>query len=101
MRGADSRQIWHKDGLVVRVRLTDDGDLEFAGHDLSNHPFADAYEYWITVPAKDIPTVVAALHGNPGDDMLELVSRHAASIVRHGEMTWLKSLGIEPRFFSP
>ena len=97
MRGTDSREIWRDNGLVVRVRLTDDGDLVFAGQDLKP-PFGDEYEYWITVPAKDIPTVIAALDGRPGDDVLELIAREAAPIIRQGERAWVTSLGIEPGF---
>jgi hypothetical protein len=100
VRGTDSQQIWQEDGLVVRIRLTDDGELVFAGHDLRSAPFGDEYEYWITVPAKDIPTIIAALDGQPGDDVLELVAREAASIVRQGERAWVKSLGIEPGFYA-
>ena len=99
MRGAGSRQIWRQDGLVVEVRLTDEGGLQFAGHDLSSSPFGDEYEYWITVLAKDIPIITTALGGQPGDDVLELVAREAASIIRRGERTWLESLGIQPGFY--
>jgi len=97
VRSTDSREIWRNDGLVVKVRLADNGDLVFAGHDLKP-PFGDEYEYWITVPAKDIPTIIAALDGQPGDDVLVLVAREAASIIRHGEKAWVTSLGIAPRF---
>ena len=100
VKGAGSRQIWREEGLVVNARLTDDGALVFAGHDLSGSPFGDEYEYWVTVPAKDIPTVIAALDGQPGDDVLDLVARRAESIIRQGEQTWVKSLGIEPGFYS-
>ena len=42
----------------MSICLTDDGALELAGHDLGNHPVAAEYEYWVTVPAQDVPTVV-------------------------------------------
>ena len=100
VKGAGSRQIWREEGLVVNARLTDDGALEFAGHDLRSSPMGDEYEYWVTVPAKHIPTVIAALDGQPGDDVLDLVARRAESIIRQGEQTWVKSLGIEPGFYS-
>ena len=99
VRDADSRLIWERSGLTVRVLLTDDSDLVFAGQDLKNYPGADEYEYWITVPAQDVPTVIAALGGQPGDDVLELVARSAESIIGQGERTWVKSLGIEPGFY--
>ena len=99
MGGTDGREIWRDNGLVIRVRLTEDGDLQFAGQDLKP-PFGDEYEYWITVPAKDVPTIIAALDGQPGDDVLELVARDAASIVRQGERAWVKSLGIDPGFYA-
>ena len=54
------------------------------------------YEYWVTAPAAVVPQVVAALGGAPGDDVLALVADHAEEIVRRGESTWLRALGIEP-----
>jgi hypothetical protein len=100
MRRAGSRQIWHQDGLTVSIHLTDEGDLRFAGHDLSGHPFSNEYEYWVTIPAVDVPIVVSALGGRPGDNVLELMADHAATIVRRGERAWVESLGIEPSFFA-
>ena len=100
MPNASPRVIWRNDGLVVRARLTGDGDLQFAGHDLRSSPFGDEYEYWITVPARDLPTIISALDGRTGDDVIDLVARHAATIVRQGERAWVRSLGIEPGFFA-
>ena len=91
MRSARSRRIWDEDGLIVEARLTNDGELVFAGHDLSSSPFGDEYEYWVTVPAKEIPTVISALDGQHGVDVLGLVAHHAASIIRQGERAWVRS----------
>src|SRR5688572_8777688 len=35
-------------------------------HAKGGQPFGDEYEYWITVPSKDIPTIIEALDGQPG-----------------------------------
>ena len=92
-----SVQIYEQDNLFVSAHIRDDGDLEIAGQDLSPpEAFGDEYEYFISVKTTDIPTVVAALGGQPGDDILVLLKAHGEQIVSGGEQKWLRSLGIEP-----
>ena len=76
--------------------LDDDGNLVFEGQDLNGWLGYAEYEYWVTAPAALVPRVVTALGGSPGDDVLALLAEHAEEIVRRGESTWLRSLGIEP-----
>ncbi len=90
------RTIWRRDRLFVEAVLEDNGDLVFEGQDLNRWLGATEYEYWVTAPAASVPRVVAALGGQPGDDVLSLVAAHAEEIVHQGESTWLRSLGIDP-----
>ena len=90
------RTIWRRDRLFVQAVITDDGDLVFEGQDLNGRLGYAEYEYWVTAPAALVPRVVSALGGSPGDDVLDLLAEHAEEIVRRGESTWLRSLGIEP-----
>ncbi len=93
--------LWSRDGLHVDVHLRADGALQFFGHDLAPRiPGVDEYEYWVTVSPVDVPRVVAALDGQPGDDVLVLLEANAEAIVKTGEKTWVTSLGIEPEFSS-
>ena len=90
------RTIWRRDRLFVEAVLTDEGDLVFEGQDLNGWLGDAEYEYWVTAPAVLVPRVVSALGGSPDDDVLSLVAEHAEEIVRRGESTWLRALGIEP-----
>jgi hypothetical protein len=93
---AGRRTIWRRDKLFVEAVVTDAGDLVFEGQDLNGWLGYAEYEYWVTAPAALVPRVVSALGGSPGDDVLDLLADHAAEIVRRGESSWLRSLGIEP-----
>jgi hypothetical protein len=93
---AGRRTIWRRDKLFVEAVVTDAGDLVFEGQDLNGWLGYAEYEYWVTAPAALVPRVVSALGGSPGDDVLDLLADHAEEIVRRGESSWLRSLGIEP-----
>ena len=90
------RRLWHRNRLYVVAVLEDDGDLVFEGQDLNGWLGSAEYEYWVRCPAADVPRVVAALGGAPGDDVLALLVEHADELVLRGESTWLRSLGITP-----
>lgn len=90
------RTLWNRNRLHVWVSITDGGRLQFAGQDLNGFIGSDEYEYWVCVPADDIPVVIATLGGSAGDDVLDLLVAHAEEIVTMGESRWLKSLGLEP-----
>ena len=99
--GERRRTLWARHRLHVDVVLTAQGDLVFEGQDL-DPPMRDIdeYEYWVTVPAAEVPRVVLALGGRARDDVLALLETHAEHIVRTGERTWLTEHGIEHGFFS-
>lgn len=92
--------LWARDRLYVNAYLNTAGDLIIDGQDLSGSVRTGEYEYSLTVPAADVPRVVAALAGEPGDDVLALLVTNATTIVQTGERTWLRSLGIDPGFWA-
>lgn len=101
MTGDRRVSLWAQGGLSVDAILRADGSLCFAGQDLKPAmPGVDEYEYWITVAAQDVTSLVNALGGKSGEDVLALVSAHGEAIVRTGERAWVRSLGIEPEFAS-
>ncbi|MDI2125779.1 hypothetical protein [Yinghuangia seranimata] len=81
--------------LHVDARLAADGTLTIEGQDLNG----GEYEYVVTVAAGDVPVVIAALGGAPGDDVLALLAANGAAVVRQGERAWLRGLGLEPRLW--
>jgi hypothetical protein len=85
--------------LHVWASATEDGGFVIEGQDLGR-PGMVEYEYSLRVAAADVPRVVEALGGEPGDDVLTLLERSGERLVRAGESTWLKSLGLEPAFWS-
>lgn len=85
--------------LYVEASATDDGGFVIEGQDLGR-PGMVEYEYSLRVAAAGVPRVVEALGGQPGDDVLELLERNGEELVRRGESTWLKSLGLEPELWS-
>jgi len=93
-------RIWSHNNLRVDATLDHDGALTIAGQDLNGWAGRDEYEYWITVPAAEVPRVVVALGGRAHDDVLALLEAHAEQIVRSGERTWLTEHSIEHRFSS-
>jgi hypothetical protein len=106
--------LWADGHLTVAAYLKGDGRLVFTGQHLSvverrdapdgqpSGPQVSEYEYALTVAAGDVPAVCRALQEDDGepDDVLTLLSTHAATVVGAGELTWLRSIGIEPEFWS-
>ena len=45
--------------------------------------------------ASEVPIVIEALGGQPGDHVLSLLRAHAKAIVKRGELAWLKSIGVQ------
>jgi hypothetical protein len=89
--------MWVEDRLSVTVGFTEDGSLRFSGYDLNGN---NDYEYFITVAAADVPTVLAALPGSPEDDAIARLVANAEMVMSVGEKTWIESLGIKPEFWS-
>lgn len=96
-----SREVWAKDGLFVSINRTGSGGVEFKGHDLNSNPFGTSeYEYVLTVSGDRTFDLIDGMGGQPGDDPLDLVEAQIDTIIRMGELTWLRSLGIDPGFWS-
>ncbi len=86
--------------LCVWASFTTEGDLLISGQDLGGYPGAGEYEYGFRVAPKDLPAVRAALDASERDDLLSLLEAAGEAIVRRGEGTWLRGLGITPKFSS-
>jgi hypothetical protein len=96
-----SREVWAVNRLYVSINRTSDGGLQFRGHDLNPNIFGDdEYEYVLTANGDRTADLVAALGGAADADPLDLIEANIEMIVHTGEMTWLKSIGIEPGFWS-
>lgn len=88
--------MWDRDRLVVWAEWWKDGRLLISGQDLRH----GEYEYFLDVAAADVPRVAEALGCEP-DAVLDVLVEQAESIVTQGERAWLRSIGVEPGFFSP
>jgi hypothetical protein len=101
---ARSVTLWARDSLTVAATLTADGALVIKGQDLRAESFFGSgnaeYEYALTVEADGVRRIVEALGGKTGDDVLELLRANGDNLVATGEMTWLRAIGIEPKFWS-
>lgn len=93
----DRVKIYDAGGLAVWAEVDDEGTLTISGQDLSGHPSGQEYEYHLTVSASEVPIVIEALGGQPGDHVLSLLRAHAEAIVKRGELAWLKSIGVQGR----
>jgi hypothetical protein len=83
------------DRLFVDAYAWSDGAVSIEGQDLGPHtPTGEEYEYFATVEPGDVPLLLAALGGRPGDDPLALLQAQGEAIVRHGETAWLKAHGV-------
>lgn len=97
--------LWRDEELNVDARVTEDGELILAGHDVRDLSAfgisVTEYTYELTVTADDVPTVIEALGGTPREaDVLDLLQAHREVIIRVGELTWLRRHGIEPELRS-
>ena len=69
-----------------QVEIDEKGDLVWSGHDLGSDVgdfFAGAseYEFWRWVKKDDLPALLAALGGEPDDDVAALVAQRFKSDV--------------------
>jgi hypothetical protein len=93
--------LWDAGGLHIWAEINSDKALTISGQDLHPPgPFGDEYEYVLTVAPADIDTVVVALGGAPGDDVLPLLKANGPMIKNTGEQAWLQSLGITPELWN-
>lgn len=92
-------RMYAADRLFVDAFMWSDGAVSIEGQDLGpNTPTGDEYEYFATVEPDDVPLLLAALGGQPGDDPLRLLEAQGEAIVRGGETTWLTEHGIPYSF---
>jgi len=96
----ERRQVWAKNNLFITISHTTSDGVRFEGQDLNPGPFGDEYEYALTVSGDETFVIIEALGGTVGDDPLDLIEANIEKIVHTGEMTWLKSIGITPGFWS-
>jgi hypothetical protein len=91
-----------REGLRIWATMREDDDaLVIRGKDTRMNPWGPSdSEYALTVRLADVPKVVAALGGAEGDDVLDIIEMHARDVVVGGERVWLRSIGIEPEFWS-
>jgi hypothetical protein len=89
---------------AIRARLGADGSLHIEGQDLGS-VVEDAwgagnteYEWWWTVRPDDVPAAVAALGGDPGDDVLPLLARWSAANNGRDPGRQLRDAGIPVEF---
>ena len=85
-----------------QVDYNAEGDLVWTGHDLGSAPMAffggSDYEFWRTVREANLPALLAALGGAPGDDLPALVAERFKSDVQLEEFATKQ--GIPTEFFS-
>ena len=90
----------------LTARLTAGGDLSIEGQDLGSSvegfwgPGLTEYEWAITVRAREIPRVVAALGGKEGDDVLTLLSARCSENEHYASRTFFEQQGIPTEFWS-
>jgi hypothetical protein len=95
--------LWSANGLTVWARRGAGESLVISGQDLNaGAAFGEVseYEYGLSVAARDIPAVLAALDAAPGADVLDVLEDAGERVVRAGESTWLASIGVEAQFWS-
>lgn len=89
--------------LAVTVR--DSGALRVEGHDLGDgveQAIGNGireYEWLTEVAPEDIPKLAAALGGDPGADILDVIRRTCLAEPTRLEQT-IREAGIKPRFWS-
>lgn len=96
----ETRKLWDRDGLAVWAGWESNGDLTLSGQDFRGADLSGGeYEYSLTVKPADLPKLTEAL-GCDRDGLLAALQKHAEKIINQGELKWLRSLGVEPGFFS-
>jgi hypothetical protein len=94
-----SHSIWRHNDLYVDAEVNENGDLTLRGQDLSGKLWAE-YEYAITVKCDDIDTLIAALGGVSGDDVIDLLEVNAQTLITTGERRWLEDYSVPLELWS-
>lgn len=90
--------------LYMNAKLGADGSLDIMGHDLgpvteSISPSGEC-EWHYVVAAEDLPAAVAALGGEPGADVLDLLLQCCSGPASHNLGPTLRGNGIKYEFWS-
>lgn len=84
--------------------LERDGELRIEGQDLGLVTAAISpdgeYEYFYTIRPNDVPALVIALGGTPGDDILALLEERWAGRQSYGLGTAIRDSGVPFTFFA-
>lgn len=86
--------------LYVDVERNPDGGVAITAQDLRGAFGGSEYEYGFTVAPGDVPKLVEALGGRPGDDPVALLVEHGREIVSQGESQWLEAAGVTAEFWN-
>ena len=96
----------HNGSRLLEAILLADGSLRIEGQDLGaavtaafGNDFRE-YEFDWSVAAADVPHVMQALGGSPGDDPLELIQRWTQASRGRDPGQFLRDAGVELRFWS-
>ena len=92
------KRVFKERGQLCVWIESDAESLLFSGQDLAGAFGADEYEFWIRVYAQDFPKILEALGAAPYAYVAEVLLAHRDEVFGVGELTWLKSVGIEPEF---
>jgi len=88
--------------LNLDASLGDDGSLRISGQDLgpvTRTISSDGeYEYFYTVAAEHVPALVVALGGQPGTDVIDLLSQHYCGDASYQLEREIESSGVEYHF---
>ncbi len=90
--------------LHLDALIGSDGVLHIDGHDLGPvtklmSPDGE-YEYFYTIPAKDVPALVIALGGQPGDDVMDLLEQNWSGDNSYRLGAAIRSSGVKYGFSS-
>lgn len=87
----DERMFWRSQTCRVWVGYAESGGLVLRGED------RDDYEYEVTVAPDQFGDLRAALRGEPGEDLVDLVCRRVDDIMSMGEARWLAAHNVSHR----
>lgn len=90
-----------ENSYFLNATLELDGSMMFSGQHLGPSIGRDGeYEYWHAVPAEDVPLLVRALGGQPGDDPLDTVLQFWSGSSESELFSTLKANGVRVKFSS-
>ena len=91
----------HPDGnsYFLNASLRQDGSLKISGQDLGPTIGIDGeYEYWYTIKAENVPALVAALGGTPGQDILDFLVQRWSGEAAYRLGPAIRNSGVEYAF---